>query len=146
MADRVEFKVINEREFRRAVDLAPKKVFGSIRREFNRAGKKFGTAARKQLLSGPPGIFLPAAQSKKGGRKQAKQVQKQNIRTKTGGRKNIFLVAYASKFLEFHEQKVRGPFLSLFRSAIPRITERVRKEAVRITQAVLDKELRDVRR
>lgn len=147
MRDGISLQMVNEKAFLRAVQLAPKRVRGAIRREFSRAGKKFGTQARSALLSGAPGINLPALQPKRGARKAIKAAQKRHILTKTTGTRDrgssIFLVAYTSKFLTFHEKKMRSRFHAMFKKAIPGIRARVNRESSRITQAIMDKELRD---
>jgi len=147
MPTTMSFQVLNEKAFIEATKLAPKRVRGAVRREFARAGKKFSTQARKELLSGEPGIRLPALQPKRGGRKAIKATQEKHIRMKvsrTGDRgAATFLVIYTSTFLTYHEKKIRQRFEAMFRQAVPGIQARVQKEVVRITQAVMDQQLRD---
>lgn len=139
------FEVVNREAFRAAVAIAPGKVFASIRREFKRSGNKFRVKAVNALLSGPPGIYLPA--NKRGrSRREVRRVSKKNeafrhVLVKTGGRRDIFLTAYTSTFLTYHEGKIRQRFLSTFKGEVPAIQRRVGKEATRIAQVVLDKEL-----
>ncbi|GJL55824.1 MAG: hypothetical protein NPIRA02_29560 [Nitrospirales bacterium] len=160
MANEVKFEIVNQREFQRAMKLAPILVRTSIRREFKRVGDKFANTARRQLLDGSPGIHLPARQEVfstktrksrfvKLKSKERKVVQRAHIRTKVSHQRDrgstSFLVAYASRFLEFHERRIRQTFEGLFRLAARALPHRVQREATRITQQVLDRGLRDRR-
>lgn len=152
------FEVLNDKQFREAAKRAPKLVVASVRREMKRVGDKFGTGARRALLNGPPGIYLPArveVQSLKTRKskfvnlkaRDKRSAQQANIKTKVSRPKdrgvNSFLVGYGSRFLEYHERKIKSAFDGLFRLAAATLGPRVQKEAQRITQQVLDKGLRD---
>lgn len=157
MPDTIVFEPVNLEAFQRAARLAPKKVYGNIRQEFRRAGNKFGTKARRQLLFGQA-IHLPAhllettTRGKNKGKVKARKhrtgdvrsIQKQHIIVRTGGKdKAIFLVVYTSKFLTYHEGKIRDKLAGMFRREARLIAGRVEKEAARTIQRVFDEGLRD---
>ncbi len=138
-------QVVNHANFRRALDLAPTMVVGALRRVFKRAGNKFRVKAVNALLTGPPGINIPR-RSGRGRRREFKRTSKKaapfrHIIAKSGGKENVFLAAYTSKFLTYHDRKIRSRFKSLFEKEIPAIERDIKKETVRITQVVLDREL-----
>lgn len=151
------FDVPNGKAFAQAAKLAPGRVFGSVRREFQRGGKAWQKIAIQEWLQGGKGIYLPsrakratersakkvvAASSKRFFTKQRKQTQQAHILFKSGGMtRTVFLVGYLSKFLTYH-----APPIDLepsFRAQIPAMQARIQKATVSITQAVLDKALRD---
>lgn len=155
--DSIEFKVDNLAGFAQAKKLAPKRILASFKREMNREGDKFATAFRRSHLFGPPGINLPArvrsftktgkVRFKKVKARDARSVQRAHVITKAvQGPRGIVLVGYLSHFLGFHGQKLEAPFRAGFRAIAPRLKARLEKEAARITQAVLDKGLRDANR
>lgn len=157
MADLVEFKIENIDGLKRAYELAPKTVIASIFREFKREGDKFKTEYRKQYLFGPPGINLPKRlvsftktgkeQTKRRTNRDAKKMQLANVRTKViRGKRTPVLVAYLSRFLTYHKGKLEAPFRAMFRSHAATLNQRITREVARITQAVLDKGLRDAKR
>ncbi|MDH3279914.1 MAG: hypothetical protein OEQ18_02150 [Gammaproteobacteria bacterium] len=157
MADQIEITFDNIKGFEEAARLAPKRVLAALKREFAREGKKFQTEYRKQNLFGGSGINLPARQatvSKRGKtsfkrrkNKEAVGTQLAHVKTKTiSGKTGMVLVGYLSRFLTYHRSKLEGPFRAMFRGVAPRLTTRISKEAARITQAVLDKGLRDAQR
>ncbi|MGD9850109.1 MAG: hypothetical protein AB7T38_02460 [Nitrospirales bacterium] len=155
--DSIEFKVDNLAGFAQAKRLAPKRILASFKRELQREGNKFQTEFRKGFLFGAPGINLPKrlrsftktgkVRFKKRTNRDAASVQKAHVITKVAtGERGIVLVGYLSHFLGFHGQKLEGPFRAAFRRLLPRLKGRLEKEAARITQAVLDKGLRDANR
>ena len=157
MADHIEIRFDNIDGFKEAARLAPKRVLAALKREFEREGKKFQTEYRKQYLFGGGGINLPkrrATVSKRGKtsykqvkNKDAVSTQLAHVKTKTiVGRTGMVLVGYLSRFLTFHRSKLEGPFRAMFRGVAPRLNTRLAKESARITQAVLDKGLRDAQR
>lgn len=157
MADHIEIKFDNINGFQEAARLAPKRVLAAMRQQAQREGSKFETQYRKMYLFGEPGINLPARQAtttkrgktvfKKRTNRDAKGVQAAHVKTKTVlGRTGLVLVAYLSRFLTYHQAKLAGPFYALFRTIQPKLHTRLEKEAARITQAVLDKGLRDAKR
>lgn len=157
MADHMEIRFDNIDGFRQAAELAPKRVLAALKREFDREGKKFQTSFRKQYLFGTPGINLPKRQASvsKRGKASFKKVKNRDavgtqlahVKTKAiSGKTGMVLVAYLSKFLTFHRSKLEGPFKTMFRGIGGTLTERIGKEAARITQAVLDKGLRDAKK
>ncbi|MBA3965932.1 MAG: hypothetical protein H0X47_09170 [Nitrospirales bacterium] len=78
--------------------------------------------------------------------KDAKKTQLSHVLTKVVvGKSGIVLVGYLSHFLGFHAAKLESPFKAAFQRMEPRLGPRIEKEAARITQAVLDKGLRDAR-
>jgi len=147
----VRFDTEALKTFGEQAGIAPKIVLRAVRREFKRAGKTFVTKARRALLFGPPGIFLPATglqrstrgkskgqvKAKKGRAGDVKRVQQAHIKAKTGGKTDIFLAAYTSQFLAFHEARIRNKFLGLFRGDAKAILGRVEKEAFRQTERLL---------
>ncbi|MDR4485294.1 MAG: hypothetical protein R3B95_19185 [Nitrospirales bacterium] len=152
----VSFKVENLKGFSQAAKLAPKLILNSLKREFRREGNKLQTEFRKGYLFGSPGINLPRRAigftktgkkvSKKIKNRDAKKTQLSHVLTKVVvGPKGIVLVGYLSHFLGFHAAKLDAPFKTAFRKIEPRLHTRLEKEAARITQAVLDKGLRDAR-
>ena len=157
MADSIQIKFDNIKGFEEAARLAPKRILSSLKRELQREGKKFQTEYRKAFLFGQPGINLPARQLsltktgkqrfRKRKNKEAVGTQLAHVKTKTVvGRKGMVLVGYLSRFLGFHRAKLEAGFYQMFRRVGPRLRTRVEKEAARITQAVLDKGLRDAKR
>lgn len=154
----VSFEVTNLKGFSAAYKLAPKLILASLKREFQREGKKLETEFRKSHLFGSPGINLPrravgfTLKSKKKvftkvRNKDAKSVQLAHVRTKVAvGESGIVLVSYLSRFLGFHAAKLERPFRAAADRMEPRLRPRIEKEAVRITQQVLDKGLRDAER
>lgn len=157
MADSIRIQFDNIKGFSEAVKLAPKRVLASMRQQVQREGSKFETQYRKTYLFGDPGINLPARQATTTARgktvltkrksREAKSVQAANVKTKTVlGQTGLVLVGYLSRFLTYHQAKLAAPFYTLFRAIEPRLHARVEKEAARITQAVLDKGLRDAKR
>lgn len=158
MADHIEIKFDNINGFQEAARLAPKRVLAAMRQQAQREGSKFETQYRKQYLFGGSGINLPARavsytlKKKKKvltkiRNKDAVSTQLAHVKTKTVlGRTGLVLVAYLSRFLTYHQAKLAGPFYALFRTIQPKLHTRLEKEAVRITQAVLDKGLRDAKR
>ncbi len=153
----VAFKVQNLKGFSEAAKLAPKLILNSLKREFRREGNKFQTEFRKAYLFGNPGINLPrravgfTLKSRKKvltkiRNKDAKKTQLSHVLTKVVvGKNGIVLVGYLSRFLGFHAAKLDAPFKTAFSKIEPRLHARIEKEAARITQAVLDKGLRDAR-
>lgn len=157
MADHIELRFDNIKGFEEAARVAPKRIMASLKREFAREGKKFQTEFRKQYLFGAPGINLPKRQvavSKRGKtsfkrvkNKDAVGTQLAHVQTKAiSGKTGMVLVGYLSRFLTYHRSKLEGPFLAMFRGVAPRLSQRIAKEAARITQAVLDKGLRDAKK
>lgn len=157
MADHIQIRFDNIQGFEEAARLAPKRVLASLKREFEREGKKFVTEYRKANLFGEPGINLPkrrATVSKRGKtsykrvkNKDAVSMQLAHVKTKAiTGKTGMVLVGYLSRFLTFHRTKLEGPFRTMFRSIAPRLNARLAKETARITQAVLDKGLRDAKK
>ena len=146
----VKIELVNGSEIHRAFQTAPSVVMRAVRQELKRAGSKFRTEAIKANLQGPPGIYLPALESR--GRKglfakarARKGVQKAHIKAKTGGRTNPFLVAYGSRFLTFHSKKIKAPFESRFHQHVPGIVHRIEKEVARVLQRHLDEQFRRFR-
>ena len=155
--DQITFQVDNIAGLAEAKRLAPKRILSSFKREMQREGNKFQTEFRKGFLFGAPGINLPkrVASFTKTGRVRFKKrtnrdagpIQKAHVLTKVAtGARGIVLVGYLSHFLGFHAPKLEAPFRAAFQRVFPRLKARLEKEAARITQAVLDKGLRDATR
>lgn len=156
--DGIRLEFTNIKGFHAALELAPKLVLATIKREFVREGAKLKTEFRKSHLFGPPGIYVPkravgfTLKTKKKTftkikDKQAKGAQRAHVLTKVAvGKKGIVLVGYLSRFLGFHAAKLEQPFKDAFGRIEPRLHARIEKEAARITQEVLDKGLRDANR
>lgn len=156
--DSISFEIVNVKGLEAASKLAPKLILAALKREYVREGAKFKTEFRKNYLFGPPGINLPrravgfTLKSKKKTftkirNKEAKGTQLAHVLTKVVvGKNGIVLVGYLSRFLGFHAAKLEQPFKDTFRQIEPRLRARVEKEAARITQAVLDKGLREYQR
>lgn len=155
----VEFRIDNLKAFEEAARLAPKKVMASIKREGQREAEKFKTEYRKTYFFGLPGINIPARlltftkkgkkRFKKRTNRDAKTAQLQHVRAKVITSKSgngLVLVGYLSKFATFHAPKLEAGFYQLFRRIPDRFRARASREAQRITQAILDKGLRDHKR